>query len=597
MSLFNILIDIAARTANFESGIKRVEDQLTEFGETVRKSLEFTGISLGVSELIKQFDEFAERAESMSHAAEKTGLAVDELSRLAFAANQTGISTEDLTTGIERFSKTVEQATQTAGEQRAAFAAIGVALTDSNGNLRAQKDLLTDVANRFESYRDGVEKTALAQIIFGRAGADLIPLLNLGADGLKSLSKRAEELGIVISENTAKAAERFNSKLGELHAVGWAFWQLTAEQLLPTLTKVVSAFVDSATGANKFHQQIEPLVIGVKALVDAGTTVSTLFHDIGTAIGASYASSVQLLQGNFKESASIWKEWLSNLEKSHASANEFLQKLWDDTGKKLDDLADPNKHKPPAPLVSAIDMGNQFLELLEQIDRKTREAITGSSDKLANVGLDAVGRINKSLDRLDTSTRHLWDDLDDLSQQGARNIQGAFADFLFDPAKKGFAGLVTDFAHALQRMLAEAAATDLFRALFGADREGNSGLGGILGAFLGGLFGLGGGSGGGGTVPAESTGPVYGGGRASGGPIDAGKWYIAGEHGPEPIWGGGPGAFAMGYGGGGGVVINNNVDARGATVDLIKVLPSILRQNNEQLKGEIITGLQRGKYR
>lgn len=41
---------------------------------------------------------------------------------------------------------------------------------------------------------------------------------------------------------------------------------------------------------------------------------------------------------------------------------------------------------------------------------------------------------------------------------------------------------------------------------------------------------------------------MFGGGMADGGPLDSGKWYIAGEHGPEPIWGGGAGAFAAGYG-------------------------------------------------
>lgn len=46
---------------------------------------------------------------------------------------------------------------------------------------------------------------------------------------------------------------------------------------------------------------------------------------------------------------------------------------------------------------------------------------------------------------------------------------------------------------------------------------------------------------------------VFGGGKAEGGPLDMGKWYTAGEHGPEPIWGGGPGAFAAPGMGGGGI--------------------------------------------
>ena len=75
--------------------------------------------------------------------------------------------------------------------------------------------------------------------------------------------------------------------------------------------------------------------------------------------------------------------------------------------------------------------------------------------------------------------------------------------------------------------------------------DGGGGSGGLFGGFLSGLFG---------------------GHKAGGGPLDPGKWYIASEHGPEPIWGGGPGAFAAGYGkGGSGVVVNYNIDARGSS--------------------------------
>ncbi|MGI9160825.1 MAG: hypothetical protein ACR2K1_13830, partial [Saprospiraceae bacterium] len=57
----------------------------------------------------------------------------------------------------------------------------------------------------------------------------------------------------------------------------------------------------------------------------------------------------------------------------------------------------------------------------------------------------------------------------------------------------------------------------------------------------------------------------FGGGKAEGGPLQQNKWYIAGEKGPEPIWGGGAGAFAAGYGGSGSSATVINIDARGAT--------------------------------
>lgn len=161
------------------------------------------------------------------------------------------------------------------------------------------------------------------------------------------------------------------------------------------------------------------------------------------------------------------------------------------------------------------------------------------------------------------------------ADQAARNMQDVFAEFLFDPFSDGLDGMLKGFVDVLRRMLAEAAASRIFEAIFGANGAASG-----FGSFLSAIFG------------------TYGGGKASGGPLEQGKWYVAGERGPEPIWGGGPGAFAMGYGGGGGITVapTYNIDARGADRGLVDALPEILRRNNEQLKADIVRGFNRRKY-
>lgn len=77
------------------------------------------------------------------------------------------------------------------------------------------------------------------------------------------------------------------------------------------------------------------------------------------------------------------------------------------------------------------------------------------------------------------------DELDQFTIQAARNMQDALSDFLFDPAADGFRGMAEGFARAVQRMLADAVAAQLLKALLGdfgsAKKTGDSGL-------LGGLF-------------------------------------------------------------------------------------------------------------
>lgn len=58
-------------------------------------------------------------------------------------------------------------------------------------------------------------------------------------------------------------------------------------------------------------------------------------------------------------------------------------------------------------------------------------------------------------------------ELDEFTRQAARNMQTAFADFLFDPFSDGVQSMAQKFATAIQRMIADAAAAQLMNILFG----------------------------------------------------------------------------------------------------------------------------------
>jgi hypothetical protein len=115
-------------------------------------------------------------------------------------------------------------------------------------------------------------------------------------------------------------------------------------------------------------------------------------------------------------------------------------------------------------------------------------------------------------------------------------------------------------------------------------------------ASLGGLGTTGGTSGG--TDWLGTLGGLFGGGRAAGGPIQAGKFYRVGEEGPELLAAGTSGTIIPNHamGGGPSIVIHNSIDARGASVDLVKALPAILDQNSRATEARIIERIGRGYY-
>lgn len=117
-------------------------------------------------------------------------------------------------------------------------------------------------------------------------------------------------------------------------------------------------------------------------------------------------------------------------------------------------------------------------------------------------------------------------------EQLAHSIVGAFSAWMSgtDSLTHALLLMTLQIAQAIVEAL-------IFKAVMTALGMPAGGFGGGLGGFI--------------------AGALFGGGRAAGGPIEQGKWYIAGEKGPEPVWGGGPGAFAAPFqqlmsGGGGG---------------------------------------------
>ena len=162
-----------------------------------------------------------------------------------------------------------------------------------------------------------------------------------------------------------------------------------------------------------------------------------------------------------------------------------------------------------------------------------------------------------------------FDELSPYAEQAARNMQDAFADFLFDPFEGGLKGMLRGFIDVIRRMVAEAAAARIF----GSKESGGLGLGGLITGAVGALFG-GGGAGSGWSGP-----------RAMGGPVMAGGSYLVGERGPELFTPGRSGFITPN--GAGAVTIYQNVDARGATVDAIKLLPSAMKAASDDAVARI----------
>jgi hypothetical protein len=246
-----LAVQITADTAGLSSGLANAGRQTDNFesklsGLTSKlKILGPAAIAAGGAFAIGMVKSVANTADELSKLSSRTGVAVEDLSRLQYAAGLSGVSNQALTASIERLSRGMADAANGTGEAGKAFEALGITVKNQDGSLRSQRDVLQDVAERFSGYADGAEKSALAQQIFGRSGAQLIPLLNSGAQGLKDMADESDRLGNTISTRTAKSAEEFNDNITRMTTAMGGLARTIAGPVVESLAKFTTAMLDA----------------------------------------------------------------------------------------------------------------------------------------------------------------------------------------------------------------------------------------------------------------------------------------------------------------------------------------------------------------
>src|SRR4051812_36420417 len=145
------------------------------------------------------FERISSEADNLGRLSQKTGIAVEQLQALQFAAHMSDIESGTLEMGLVHLSRAAQEAATIGGAAGAAFFRLGVTVKGSDGHLKPVNALLGELADKFAKMPDGAEKADAAVQIFSRSGAELIPLLNGGSDGLARMGIEAKRAGVVMS--------------------------------------------------------------------------------------------------------------------------------------------------------------------------------------------------------------------------------------------------------------------------------------------------------------------------------------------------------------------------------------------------------------
>lgn len=229
---------------------------------TVAKTAEVGFTALGVSAVaaigkgISATTEWAGEVRSLQSV---TGLAAEDASGLAAAGNELGITTTSLNTGFGTLAKNIANGSTNLDKY-------GIATKDASGATLPFGDILANISDKYASLPSQVDKAAFAQNVFGKSGKALIPLLARGSEGLKEMTDRAADLGLVMSQDDLDAAKALTLAQRELGEAFRGASITIGKAFVPEATEVVRVITDIVSLLQKVPGPLLSQIVSFTAL-------------------------------------------------------------------------------------------------------------------------------------------------------------------------------------------------------------------------------------------------------------------------------------------------------------------------------------------
>jgi len=317
------ILSLVVRTTGAE-GIQRLQQGISGLGRGVKAAeASFKGFAgsvaglsgvmgmltplLSVAGIAALGNKAIEAGDKFFDLSQKTGVSVEALAKFSKAAQLNGTDVDGVAKALQKLSKgMMDSATTGSGPAAGALKVLGISATNASGRLRGVDEVMLQVADRFKTMPDGATKTALALQLFGKAGADMIPMLNQGSEAISNL-------GTKMTAEFAAKADEYNDKLIMLGGAANGLGITLADALLPTLIDITDrtlGFVKSIVDyVDKNKAGIQTVLSWINAF---GTATAALVKTTIDQVGALSRVLGRLSVGDFAGAVQEARQYLSD---------------------------------------------------------------------------------------------------------------------------------------------------------------------------------------------------------------------------------------------------------------------------------------------
>ncbi|WP_254028153.1 hypothetical protein [Mesorhizobium ventifaucium] len=216
----------------------RLDGQFAKIGSGLKGNVLgfFTGIGSGALAALAPVALFNTALKTIDDAsrlvdvADRIGLTTTALQELSFGFSQAGVDQATFETGMEQFSKRIGEAATKGGRLADILKANGIAIRDTNGQIKSSEQLLASYAELVRNAASEQERMVLVTEAFGKGGGDFLNALKDGAAGINGMAKAAEDAGGVIDEQLLRRAE----EMGDRWDAAWRRFSVSAQSAILT---------------------------------------------------------------------------------------------------------------------------------------------------------------------------------------------------------------------------------------------------------------------------------------------------------------------------------------------------------------------------
>lgn len=210
----------------------------------------------------------------------ETGVAVERIQELGYAASVNGSSADALTGSFREMSKRLGEFVQTGGgPAKEIIDKLGISVRDAEGNVRSADDVFLGLSGTLQDMSRSEQANVLDKLGIDQS---LIQLVSLSSEEVGKLTDRARTLGVVTQEQ-ADSAAAFNDSLTTLKYGMSAIQNSVAVGFAPAMTGLIDRFVtfievngeliqggltwlgEVLVAVMGFMERMAPIVLGVAA--------------------------------------------------------------------------------------------------------------------------------------------------------------------------------------------------------------------------------------------------------------------------------------------------------------------------------------------